>query len=523
MFSFNELKKCIEDNDVNGFDLCLKKLRGKDKQQVATACGKKSGRTLIHWAAFYNRAKFVEKLSQYYPEIPEDAQRKTPLHLAVEKGAKEVVAYFCEDRYWANMIDQQDADGNTAVVLATKNAHAEIIKILALFVSHRKEPVFEAPVGKEHGCGLKYLRTREESEEGMRDPYRKAHAEIAHSSKKRSGALKYAYNVADIHRELRDVVSRATKNQGNIAAVQLSFEIKIETQSEQIRTHIVFPLKLPGFECYEHSNVKLDEPLALALLERLYNRGDAILGHAKHGQHPKFDGSQTDGQFVRHSEQGLVLALYEDANITMIANRLIAEIRSKYPALDYGCTVKIYTMVLHVHSNKTSCGPCEHVLLGFQSRIPGVRQFVDLFEDVLRYKTASCERHEQNAPFKFALPKTREEVNGGGMRMLTLFSADSTDGTHRKMPDTSKQTKRTDIQPTLIETSTGANSQRIWLSFFGRALHSEEVERSQTSVGTHTIFLSGSDVTPQTKRTKEHVTLERNRELDGTAIGVVFK
>jgi hypothetical protein len=350
-----------------------------------------------------------------------------------------------------------------------------------------------------------------------------------HTSKKDTEIQKYSYGISEIHEELRATVDVATKNQGNIVAAQLSFEIKIiSKQMDLVRTHIVFSLKLPGFECYSHSDLKAKEECFRARLKRFYIQGREVLkipDNCKHRQYPKFNGDVGDDQLLRHSEQTLALALHEPKNIEMIVQRLIIEIRSKYPNLEYGATIKIYTAVLHIHSNKSSCGPCEHVLLGLQAKkslSEKYRQFVVNLENELIIHSTACKKHKQNAPFQFSFPKSDYD-ECGKIRMFTVYSADTPDATHSSHPNM-YETKRYDIDPTPIETGVKLNRKHIPLTFFGRCLHDAELNKIKSSSGinTHTIFLSGSEKTSQTVSTKKFVKKKKSQELTDERLGTTF-
>lgn len=406
-----------------------------------------------------------------------------------------------------------------------------------------KPTVFEAPTTPHADCCPRnYVRTRNLSGQYVNHGHayttQEMHAALVHKAK--NGTIKSQYNIAEIHNQLRSTLTAETGNQGNIVVANLSFEISIadpiqtEIQTEKKRLHITFPIKIPRYnrdnqdltqaDCYSFSDIRAARPLQL--LTKLYTAGRNICNptNIAHGQKPKYDGSPTDGQLVRHSEQSLAAYLCTPEAVVMIANRISVELRSNYPNLAYGSIIKIYTAVLHIHSNKTPCGACEDVLIGLQNtykpdeiQVGRLIGFTERLENELQRKTQAHISHEPNESFQFKFPamnKPAKLARERGIRFFTTYSADSIDMTHKIAQIAKIQVKPGDDDAsTPIPTRTRKYSNRLWVANFGSAMPEQFQQEYQPDASQRTTFLSGSNETAATASTKTKVTRISNREL----------
>ena len=404
-----------------------------------------------------------------------------------------------------------------------------------------KPTVFNAPTTPNANCCPRtYVRTRNLSGQYVNHGHAYAtqemHAALVHKAK--NGTVKYQYSIAEIHNQLRSTLTAETGNQGNIVVADLSFEISITdpdpAKNEKKRLHVTFPMKIPRYnrdkqdltqaDCYSSSDIQVARPLQL--LKKLYTTGRKIcnVGEIDHGQKPKYDGSPADGQLVRHSEQSLAAFLCTQEAVAMIANRISAALRSNYPDLAYGSIVKIYTAVLHIHSNKTPCGACEDVLIGLQNtyqpdEIQGGRLigFTECLENELRRKTQAHINHEPNESFKFKFPamdKPAKPARERGVRFFTTYSADNCDATHR-IAQVAGTPVKPDVSdaPTLIPTGSRKYSNHLWVANFNKTMPEQFQQEYPPDTSQRTTFLSGSNETAATDSTKARVTYVSNREL----------
>lgn len=397
----------------------------------------------------------------------------------------------------------------------------------------KSAPVLEAP-GKEGDpfCPRKRMRAISDILGHRAKPLQlvvgqKAHADIVHRSEAQQE--KYRYSITDIHHQLRVTHNSAETEQGNAITVDISFEILIEDDEEnEIRDHVVFPLQIPGHlssPSITKSGLKTSDASTYAKLKVLYGIGRQVRNMpsgAKHGPTPKYDNSHSDKQFIHHTEQTLAAYLCTPAAAQMLVNRLIATIRAKYPE-SHGRKVKIYSAVLHMHSDKMPCGPCELTLVGLQNSwqagAKGFKGFSEHLQDELTKRTKDFYTGKPNAPYKFIFPgfelnnnkKTiqpkKVNSNKKGIRLFTTYTADRVDGQGGGKGHNQPRVAKKPVSsrsPSIIHTRTRQNSSYLWVANFDEDMKGVVAE-IKPDTEFRTTILSGSDSTPKTKKSKSNI------------------
>lgn len=394
--------------------------------------------------------------------------------------------------------------------------------------------VLEAPNPHYKNCSLQHMRVKQHQASDQQGSYETIFAELIRTSK--TGQIKSRSDLSSIHHQLRVTSNKQQNNQGNSVVVDFSFFIKAtEPDGKELEVPINFTLDIPKFDrpnntsntdadCFNYSHLGIDKTDFLNLLKTLYWHGREVVGISqddKHGPTPKFDGSSGDAQFIYHTEQVLVAYLCQPKAAMLMANRLIAEMRSKYPELAWGTTLKVHHMVLHIHSDKTPCGPCEFSLIGLQNTWEGDGQevvgFLERFENVLTERSESFANSEPGSYFRFSFPgQNKNRVpEKRGIRLFTVYTADSHDGTHRKHPVATQPVTNTEnkAEPTTIETKSKANANILWTTNFDGLLESALLKRTASDTSGRTTLLSGSNSTPETKRTESKIASSKEKEL----------
>jgi len=139
------------------------------------------------------------------------------------------------------------------------------------------------------------------------------------------------------------------------------------------------------------------------------------------GHLPKFDGSTGDPQLVRHSEPAIYTWLSTDAGIDMLINRLADRLRSVY-GVSAGANVRVRNVMLHMHSTRTPCGPCERETVGIQNS-HGAASFLGRLKAKLRGRRL---QDVHGNPFSMLTFSTPDSIP-----MCTTYSADIRDSHHR--------------------------------------------------------------------------------------------
>ncbi|CAL5391587.1 unnamed protein product [Camellia sinensis] len=86
----------------------------------------------IHEASSQGHIAVVKEFLRRFPDSREllNEQGQNILHVAAESGKANIVSYMLKNPVLEMLINDTDEDGNTPLLLATKNAHAEIVSIL---------------------------------------------------------------------------------------------------------------------------------------------------------------------------------------------------------------------------------------------------------------------------------------------------------------------------------------------------------------------------------------------------------
>ncbi|KAI8010159.1 Protein ACCELERATED CELL DEATH 6, partial [Camellia lanceoleosa] len=86
----------------------------------------------IHEASSQGHIEVVKEFLRRFPDSREllNTQGQNILHVAAQSGKANIVSYILKAPELEMLINDTDQDGNTPLLLATKNAHAEIVSIL---------------------------------------------------------------------------------------------------------------------------------------------------------------------------------------------------------------------------------------------------------------------------------------------------------------------------------------------------------------------------------------------------------
>jgi hypothetical protein len=223
------------------------------------------------------------------------------------------------------------------------------------------------------------------------------------------------------------------------------------------RVGVSFPIKLPTYgdishfftfaNLVENLHYELDIPrgvivprnTAQHMLQDLFIRGQKIVGQDTCGvQHPNFFNCRHD-QFTKHSENIMLAAMSTRIGLDYILNRLSSELRTT-GLYNIGDTVKIYALILHIHSTKTPCGVCEASLTGMQNshfRAPDEENpmFLEKLQNRLLERapgSATIPPHQQ-LPLRFVYPgqlkpRLAEQI---GIRLFVTMTASKHDKDHQ--------------------------------------------------------------------------------------------
>ena len=86
----------------------------------------------IHEASSQGHIAVVKEFLRRFPDSREllNEQGQNILHVAAKSGKANIVSYMLKAPELEMLVNDTDKDGNTPLLLATKNAHAEIVSIL---------------------------------------------------------------------------------------------------------------------------------------------------------------------------------------------------------------------------------------------------------------------------------------------------------------------------------------------------------------------------------------------------------
>lgn len=346
------------------------------------------------------------------------------------------------------------------------------------------------------------------------DSFQEIHARLTWD---KEGDEKFSYPVGKIHQRLRTTLDQQPTKQGNTLIANISFQVSVRPpRSKKIYFMVDFPLRIPKFnrskflksdkslaDCFSYSDLKapLKHASIVDLIKSLYCHGRKMMGLEKkctHGHIPAFDESEEDNKYVRHSEQALVAYLCTKDASDMLLKRLVVELRGEVELPPHSL-IKIYSAVLHIHSNKTPCAVCEYTLLGLQNtRLDGaLKGMTDYLQETIWAANRAHDNQEAGALYQFSYPGYRKAASIG-ISMATLYSATEVDGHHRIPLIPTEPVRDTASLP--INLRHHQSSDRIFLTNFGKPLSLSETTDSDTFA--RTTFLSGSSLNAQTSKTK---------------------
>jgi hypothetical protein len=235
------------------------------------------------------------------------------------------------------------------------------------------------------------------------------------------------------------IISRGDRTQDLHTRVAISFPIKMSTLGF---SNIYTFEELVG-DCRSELGVGpgniAGRNLAQNYLHDLFAHGKNMIGVDTCGvQQPNFNDHSHD-QFTKHSENIMLASLCTRKGVDYVLNRLSGEIRSlNYAAV--GENVKIYALILHIHSTKMPCGVCETSLAGFQhSHIKSFATPRNLFLEKLhdrlieRSFTNPITPIERRLPLVFSYPGQNKPrpAQDIGIRLQVTMTANKQDRHHQ--------------------------------------------------------------------------------------------
>jgi hypothetical protein len=318
--------------------------------------------------------------------------------------------------------------------------------------------------------------------------------------------------LAPIHHQLELNASTIAKSgASNILIGALSFNCCITEHSGKKRwLYLTFDLKIPGisqkdalflYETIEKAyGTKEDLYAALKYLYEL-GRGTVNPCSHKHGHTPSYNPeSSSHDQYIRHTEQYLAAYLALPEAASMLANRLMAELRSQ------ACEAKsvtVFTAGLHLHSTKTCCAPCEYCLLGLMNERDGftVDELQLGFFSNFKAALGALGRERVKVALSEQIP----------FRLLVTVSVSEADAHHKKQPlyFVEEIEEGADVPPYVVNVKQVQASKSIytvWLtSSFNLAQASNLTDK--------TVLISGSLATAGTRGTIAKVKSVREAEM----------
>ncbi|CAB77831.1 hypothetical protein [Arabidopsis thaliana] len=111
------------------------KARRKDKALDSVYVSDDDGSFPIHMAVKYGYVKILKAILKRCPDALEllDRENQNVLHVAAKNGKIEVLKFIlrcCKDKNKEKLINEEDANGNTPLHLATKNWHPKVVSML---------------------------------------------------------------------------------------------------------------------------------------------------------------------------------------------------------------------------------------------------------------------------------------------------------------------------------------------------------------------------------------------------------
>lgn len=334
---------------------------------------------------------------------------------------------------------------------------------------------------------------------------------LTHMSK--NGKTKNSLPLEDIHYDLEtNSFPLAGSGSSNILLSKVSFDCLVKTCSgEEYRDYLTFDLRIPGTNSKTESvfSYEMIEKIyggrenLYALLKYFYTKGFEIVNPTKktHGHLPDYDPSSSNhDQYIRHTEQLLAAYLLLPEGANMLCNRLRTAIRGKFPDAN---GVKVYNMVLHMHSTKSCCAPCEYVLVGLMNEPQYIIVNNQEFGFLPFFKHYCSQSNDQ---LNFTFPK------GSPFRVLVTVTANNKDADHKKQPKYTKTTFQGNVPTYDISVKHPDVSSRIFTTMLKNGYDLRRAPSSPT-LSDKTVGISGSKATRGSPGTMNKVKQSRENEL----------
>jgi hypothetical protein len=433
-----------------------------------------------------------------------DADGNTVLHVAVGIGDPEIVGLILDKGPEWRENNANETPYDLANILM-RNGNVTNRNMIADMVSRYYDAthhqMFIPTTTPAPGCPRQYMRQTKPHDQEENSA--RLHAALVHHSRK-TQAIKSRLVLGEIHANLRQALARMTPPKvGNIVTAAITFELKVV--SSEKRHFVTMPIKVPNKSIFTISDtLKLTKGITLQRvldsLKIMHRTGKEIHGNHTHISSPKYDNSTGDAQLINHSEQPLYYYLTTEDAATMIANRLIAQLRGQ-DLIPWGEEIKVSKVIAHLHSTKTPCGSCETVIAGEQELNDISNALIKALEK-RSFKNAAAEASSRAEPYHFTFPKN-------GLRLLTTYSADTTDRHTAPTLDVATWRQYGEMSEIELNASIKSNHRFVHVvKFIDKPPASDNDELSE-----YTVFSSASDINKNVTKRKEEYQLVNNDSL----------
>lgn len=344
---------------------------------------------------------------------------------------------------------------------------------------------------------------------------------LVHMSK--NGAIKNTLPLALVHHEL-ELASLVHQNSGasNILVTKMSVDCLVtDGNNNATREYFTFDLRIPGANSDQQAVFSYDlieqayggKANLYAALQHLHALGQSVINpnQHKHGHQASYNPNfPAHDQYIRHTEQMLAAYLALPEAAAMLCNYIKAMIRGQHPGASH---VKIYNLILNMHSKKTCCSNCESVVMGLVNDQNGaILQSSNILLGLLpNFQTVCAEPDEK---LQISFPRRSP------FRMLVTVTASEPDAHHKAQPTYTQRSlqPQDEIPPFDIDVKSQNVSRTIFTGMLNLPFDAHRLP-PPSEVIYPTIAISGSNATLGSPHTMRSVRQARDAEMDGLATG----
>jgi hypothetical protein len=323
----------------------------------------------------------------------------------------------------------------------------------------------------------------------------------------------------EIHRDLESShLPLHTSGSSNICLCRIGFNCQVNFIGGQMTTrYFSFDLKVPGDSTNQgvfssdmmmNSGGSAPKQALYSAISFYHNNGRRIANprNVTHGNRPNYTDINTplNDSFILHTEQMLVAYLDRPQAAQMLRNRLITHIRGEFPN---ATSATVHAIGIHLHQNKTCCGPCEYSLIGLMHSTQ---------QGFIANLITACTGRDE----RLALQIMNSPSNPAWFPMVTTVTATESDATHQALPKFTKTTQPVNKPPmrSIIDLAAPVTSQRIHTSILSP--HAQANIPMTSSQYEGSIAISGSLQTKGSRGTITATSAQREDALDDLTAGV---